>query len=97
MEHYDGELTADEEAFFASWDDREVWDTETGKPGVVLFSNALQVWAVMQKGEVSVRAAATAFNVDPVMIVGAVKSHAWMFMTGPRDDFDRLMIEHEGE
>lgn len=40
MEHHDGELTPDEEAFFAAWDDREMWDSETGKPGIILFSIA---------------------------------------------------------
>lgn len=97
MEHHDGELTPDEEALFAAWDDREMWDSETGKPGIILFANAVQVWAVLQEGDVSVSRAATAFNVLPAMIVAAVKSHAWMFLTGPRDDFDKLLIEHEGE
>mgnify|MGYP000893522139 CR=1 FL=1 len=96
MQWHDGELTADEQDYFAGSDD-EGWDTETGKPGVVLFANALQVWSALQTGDVTVRSAATAFNVAPAMVVAAVKSHAWMFLTGPRDDYDRLKIEHEGE
>ncbi len=31
------------------------------------------------------------------MIAAAVKHHPWMYLTGPEDDFSRLMIEHEGE
>lgn len=106
MEHHDGELTADERAFFRA-DDEDGWDQENALIGVMTFANAVQVWSIYQsgvggttqerRGATSVRQAATAFNVPPAMIIGAVKAHHWMFLTGPRDDYDKLIIEHEGE
>lgn len=73
------------------------WDHRTGRPGIGLFSDALQVWAVLQERRVSVAEAAAAFKVPGAAIVRAVENHYWMDLTGPRDDYARLMIEHEGE
>jgi hypothetical protein len=93
------ELTADERAFFAASPDQDdAWDQDTGKPGLTLFSSAIQVWSVLQDGSrTTVAEAAAAFNVSPLMIAAAVKSHPWMFLEGPDDDFSKLSIEHEGE
>lgn len=79
-----------------SYDDHVDGDG-SGRPGVGLFGRAVQVWASMQDGEVSVRDASKAFNCDDQMIVEAVAQHYWMFLSGPEDDFTKLMIEHEGE
>lgn len=77
--------------------DDEAWDTETGAPGIVLFGNALQVWSLMQRHPVSVADASRAFNLSAARIIEAVEDHYWMLLTGPRDDYERLMIEHDGE
>lgn len=83
---------------FANWaDERTGWDTETGAPGIALFNNAIQVWAVAQQRPVSVADAARAFNVSPERIVEAVEEHYWMFLEGIPGDYEYLMIEHEGE
>ena len=67
------------------------WNLETGEPSIVLFANAVQVWAVCQDSpRVTVDAAALAFNVKPELIRQAVEHHAWMFLCGQA-------IEHEGE
>lgn len=70
---------------------------ETGQPGIFLFANALQVWAIRQDHLVSVAEAAVAFRCPPLAIMEAVDRHAWMFLSGPDDDYSRLLIEHEGE
>jgi hypothetical protein len=80
---------------WAAEDDR--WDQDTGAPGISLFGNAVQVWSTMQSEAVSVAAAARAFNVEPSRIIEAVNAHYWMFLSGPEDDYARLMIEDEGE
>lgn len=80
--------------------DDEAWDHETGKPGIQLFANAIQVWAVcnLKPGRApSVANAAEAFAVDPRMIVEAVNANYWMFLAGPDNDFTKISIEHEGE
>lgn len=83
---------------FAEWADQALgWDDETGAPGISLFNNAVQVWAVAQQRSVSVAEAARAFNISPERIVEAVKEHYWMYLDGPPDDYEHLMIEHEGE
>lgn len=85
---------------FDTWneDDPMAWDHDTGAPGLHLFAGAVQVWSVMQDRPTSVAEAAMTFNVEPCRIVEAVEDgHYWMYLSGPRDDFARLMIEHEGE
>lgn len=84
------------------------WDLKTGKVCIALFAGAVQVWSLHQKAPVSVADAMRAFNVEPGMIVEAVRWHAWMFLMGPGglvgdeapiaiDDYAKLIIEHEGE
>ncbi|MXN51856.1 hypothetical protein GR158_12060 [Shinella sp. AETb1-6] len=80
--------------------DDDAWDQNTGKPGIQLFANAVQVWAFSNAnaGQPSnVAAAASAFAVEPLMIKLAVEAHYWMYLSGPDDDFTKLQIEHEGE
>lgn len=74
-------------------EDEDIWDTETGKPGINLFASAVQVWACQQNELQTVEKAAEVFNVDPEMIREAVEHHYWMFLGGP----DGNIIEHEGE
>jgi hypothetical protein len=45
----------------------------------------------------SVAEAARVFNVDPARVIEAVEIHSWMYLSGPHDDYTRLMIEHDGE
>jgi hypothetical protein len=66
------------------------WDHDSGTPGLNLFANAVQVWAVLQERPVTVNDAALAFNATPDVIRQAVEHHAWMFLDGDT-------IEHEGE
>ena len=83
------------------------WDQETGKPGIITFGTALQVWALFNHNEkyarkakdpvITVAEAALAFCCPPQMIVEAVNDHCWMFLEGPQDDFTKLTIEHDGE
>lgn len=68
-----------------------------GNPSLELMSNAIQVWAILNGGSKSVSEACEAFNTVPESIIEAVESHYWMFLTGPRYQYDKLMIEHEGE
>lgn len=68
-----------------------------GAPGIGMFGTALQVWAMMQPGEVSVAQAAEAFHVSPKRICEAVEFHCWMELAGPTDDFTKLTIVHDGE
>lgn len=83
---------------FEKWADEQTeWDTDTGAPGIELFGDAVQVWSVSQLRPTSVADAARAFNIAPERIVEAVEEHYWMLLDGPADDYERLMIEHEGE
>lgn len=67
------------------------WDAgETCLPGIGIFANALQVWALCQADPVTVDTAAAGFNVPHEMIRRAVEHHYWMFLDGDN-------IEHEGE
>lgn len=76
----------------------DTWNIEIdGNPGVMLVARALHVWTTCQPGEVSVSDVTTAFRLPPSMVVEAVEAHPWMLLVGPRDDFRRLMIEHDGE
>lgn len=82
---------------FAS-DDHAGWDQETGEPTIMHFANAVQVWAICQDKPQSVADAAKAFNVEPALVIQAIEDgNAWMFLTGPRDDYGKLIIEHDGE
>ena len=66
------------------------WNHDTGQPGIALFGNAVQVWAVAQNRPVTVDEAALTFNVAPELIRQAVEEHGWMYLRGDR-------IEHDGE
>jgi len=81
------------------WSDDEYgWNSDTGAPGIVQFASAVSTWACMQRRPVSVAEAASVFNVDPVRVEQAMDEGVHMtFLTGPRDDFSKLMIEHDGE
>lgn len=85
--------------FFAATDGSDLdqhWDQETGRPTISHFSGAVQVFAV-QNHPCSVHTAAAAFKVDPAVIVEVVEFHPWMYVDGPHGDFNKMMIEHEGE
>jgi hypothetical protein len=73
------------------------FDQEKGVPGINLFANALQVWGWCQNHTASVAEASSAFNVAPQRIIEAVEFHNWLFLTGPREDYSKLIIEHDGE
>lgn len=90
------QLTADESDLFAAADQDDRWDQETGKPGIALFGNAVQVWSILN-GRKSVAEAAAAFNCPPQMVAAAVKQHYWMLLVGCGDDFTKVFIEHDGE
>ena len=94
-------MASDEHARFDfdQWaDEPSHWNQETGAPGMQYFGNAIQVWAVFQNRiNVSVADAAAAFNCDPARIIEAVEEQGWMDVEGPRDDFTRLIIVHDGE
>lgn len=77
--------------------DSDGWDPDPGAPGLYHFSGAVQTWSVMQNRPTSVADAAAAFNVAPTRIIEAAENNHWMLLVGPRDDFTRLMIEHDGE
>lgn len=68
----------------------EHWCSETGKPSVSLFGNALQVWSSFQGENATVEKAANAFNCPEEMVRIAVQEHYWLFLDGN-------LIEHEGE
>lgn len=80
---------------FAS--DEDGWNHETGAPSRFIFGSAIQCWTIMQNAPTSVADAARAFNCPPSRVIEAVEEHPWMVLLGPRDDFARLMILHEGE
>jgi hypothetical protein len=84
---------------FSRWaaDELETWDQETGAPTITHFGNALQVWSHCQQRPTSVAEASLVFNVDPLRIVEAAEAHSYLFLNGPRDDYTRLMIEHDGD
>lgn len=70
---------------------RDSWNAETsGNPGVELFSNAIQVWALAQDRTVTLDEAASAFNVNSSLIKQAIDEHYWTFLSGN-------VIEHEGQ
>ena len=74
------------------------WDSNTGKPGLGLFGNAIQVWSSQNwKSRPTVASAAATFNCTAQEIIDAVEAHHWMYLEGPSDDPGRMTIEHEGE
>jgi len=83
--------------FSAFGDADHEWDHETGRPGIGLFANALQVWACMRLKQVSVAEAARAFCCSPLRIIEAVEYHNFMYLSGPDDDLDKMLIGHDGE
>ena len=70
--------------------DDEGYAEDSGLLGITLFSNAVQVWSVVQKRPTTVAEAALAFNATPEAIRQAVEHHYWMFLDGD-------VIGHEGE
>lgn len=83
---------------FEKWaDEPDGFDITTGAPGIGAFANALQMWAINQRRPVSVAAAAVIFNFEIHRVIEAVEWHPYMLLSGPHDDYTRLMIEHDGE
>ncbi len=69
----------------------ERWNIATGEPGVGLFANAVQVWALAQERRATVEEAALTFNTTPQVIRQAVEHHYWMYLAADG------VIGHEGE
>ena len=67
------------------------WNHDTGMPGIALFANAVQIWAIAQNRDITVNDAAMSFNVAPDLIRQAADWHYWMSV-GAGD-----IIKHEGE
>lgn len=62
------------------------------------IGRALMIWATMNHGrDVSVRAAAGAFNTTEQIVCAAVKVDAWAFLVGPDDDPTQQWIDVDGE
>lgn len=81
-----------------TWSEQiDEWDQETGAPGIIQLGSAIQLWGLFQNRPASVADAAAAFNCDPARVIEAVEEHWWTYLDGPRDDYSRLMIEHDGE
>ncbi len=77
--------------------DGNLWDHDTGAPGIDLFSRAIQVWSVCQNRDgITIAEAALAFNVIPERIVEAIEHHPWMDVIGTGDIKSRV-IWNEGE
>ena len=73
------------------------WEGEHGLPGIALLGNAIQVWSILQAGKTTIRQCAAAFNLDDAQVRAAVEEHYWMYISGPDDDPEKQLIEHEGE
>ena len=75
------------------------WDTDTGAPGKLMLWRAIQVWSLMQNRPTSIADAAAAFNCDGLRIIEAIDGlqSYYMYLSGPRDDWKLLLIEHDGE
>lgn len=82
---------------FADDLEHDGWDRERGMPTLSHASNALQVWAVLQNRQVTVRDASVAFNIDDAQVRELVAAHVWMYLEGPDDDPTKQTIEHDGE
>jgi hypothetical protein len=88
----------EEYAFEKFGAEEDGWDHETGAPGIILFSNAVQVWTRCQKYQpVSFADVAEAFNVPGKLVVEAVDFHPWLSLYGSGDDFKTTFVEHLGE
>lgn len=88
--------------FFAADEFSDGYDTDTGKPGIMLVANAIQFWTAqhyvsMTHSYPSVRETALAFKMTDANVRRAVEAHPWMFVYGPDDDPTKQFIEHEGE
>ena len=77
--------------------DEDGWDTDDGAVGIGLFSRAIQVWSAMQDHPTTVADAVAVFHVPPSAIIEAVEYHPWIFLSGPDDDFSKMVIDHDGE
>lgn len=80
--------------------DEDCWDIETGKPGIMQFASAVQVWCMMNfrvDQEISVNDVAKSFDVPATMVAKAVEEHPWMFLSGAEDDYTKMYIQHDGE
>lgn len=74
------------------------WDSNTAAPGIWQLANAIQVWSAFQNRPTSVAEAAGAFNCDPLRVIEAIdEGGPFMCLEGPRDNWDLLLIEHDGE
>ena len=78
------------------------YDPENGRPGVGIFSGAVQVWSICQeRAQVTVAEAAAAFKVPAQVIMDAVEHHNWLYLDKidqeAGDTPENLTIEHEGE
>lgn len=94
-------MTSDDD-FFADEAFSDEWDTETGRPGIMLAANAIQFWSTQNFDPIakqcpSVRQTAEAFKMTDAEVQRAVEAHYWMFLSGPNDDPTKQYIEHEGE
>lgn len=74
------------------------FDYNNGLPGLFMFSNALQIWAVLQDSpNVQVIDAATTFNVAPELIAEAATIHPYLVVERRDQDDVRLWtIGHDG-
>lgn len=74
------------------------WDHDTGNPGIMLFGNAVQVWAIRQnRPMVTVGQAAKAFKIEPAKVAEAVSAHPWMYLDFTDKPLAEQIIEHDGE
>jgi hypothetical protein len=72
------------------------WDHYTGAPTLGMMSGAIQVWSMLQDCQfTSVAEAAAAFKIPPERVIEAVNDHPWMFLSGPGDDYAKLIICHD--
>lgn len=72
---------------------------DSGRPGVMIFAQALQVWSSLQADtlNITVRQTADAFFVTPALIVQAVDAHPWMCWERTAGDVETWVIGHDGE
>ncbi len=88
--------------FFANDEFASEYDTDTGKPGIGLVSQAIQFWSIQNfnsqtKKSPTISDAAIAFRMPTAAVKEAVEHHYWMYIEGPDDDPTRQVICHEGE
>lgn len=87
--------------FFADDEHTHGWDSDEGKPGIMLAANAIQFWSVRHyeartQRHPTVRETALAFKMTDADVRQAVEAHPFMFLSGP-DDPTEQRIEHDGE